>query len=76
MTEDVSPSFLHKQITSIREEVQQAARKMSELSNVDQNKLLQFFQSFGYDCGDVDILHHWSLLYSSNLAVEESGSLR
>jgi len=76
MTEDVSSSFLHKQITSIREEVQQAARKMRELANVDQNKLLQFFQSFGYDGGDVDILHHWSLLYCSNPAVDESGSLR
>ena len=52
MTEDVAPSLIHRQIMNIREEVQQAAKKIhefNELANIDHNKLLQFFQSFGYD---------------------------
>ncbi|KAI9565706.1 hypothetical protein GHT06_009498 [Daphnia sinensis] len=61
LAEDVTPSFIHKQITNIREQLLFAAKKMQELKNVDQHKVLQFFQSFGYDTGDLDILHHWSL---------------
>ncbi|XP_046446302.1 folliculin-like isoform X1 [Daphnia pulex] len=61
LAEDVSPSFIHKQITNIREQLLFAAKKMQELKNADQNKVLQFFQSFGYDTGDLDIFHHWSL---------------
>ena len=61
LAEDVSPSFIHKQITNIREQLLFAAKKMQELKNVDQQKVLQFFQSFGYDTGDLDIFHHWGL---------------
>lgn len=61
LAEDVTPSFIHKQITNIREQLLFAAKKMQELKSVDQHKVLQFFQSFGYDTGDLDILHHWSL---------------
>ena len=61
LAEDVSPPFIHKQITNIREQLLFAAKKMQELKNVDQHKVLQFFQSFGYDTGDLDIFHHWSL---------------
>ena len=80
MTEDVAPSFIHRQIMNIREEVQQAAKKiheLNELANIDHNKLLQFFQSFGYDSGDIEILNHWSSLFCSNtFPVDESGSFR
>lgn len=61
LAEDVSPSFIHKQITNIREQLLIAAQKMQDLKSMDQHKVLQFFQSIGYNCGDIDILSHWSL---------------
>lgn len=63
--EEVSPSFIHQQVIVVREQLGVAAKKFHELKGAtDQQRLLQFFQSFGYDCGDMDILQYWSSLNS------------
>ena len=61
LADEVSPAFIHQQITGVREQLKTAAKRLQELKSAEQHKVLQFFQSFGYDCGDMDILHHWSL---------------
>lgn len=63
--EEVSPSFVHQQVMVVREQLVVAAKKFRELKGAaDQQRMLQFFQSFGYDYGDMDILQYWSSLHS------------
>merc|ERR1712136_105271 len=59
-SEDVSLSFISKQLHNIHGQLMISASKLQLLEDVNRDKVLQFFQSFGYDIGDMDILQHWS----------------
>jgi len=57
---DISVSLISKQLRTTQTQLITAAAKIQLLKDVNQHRVLQFFQSFGYDIGDMDILQHWS----------------
>jgi len=59
-SEDVSLSFISKQLRNIHSQIIVSATKLQLLEDINRDKVLQFFQSYGYDIGDIDILQHWS----------------
>jgi len=59
-SEEVSLSFISKQLRNMHGQLLTSATKLQLLEDVNRDKVLQFFQSFGYDNGDMDILQHWS----------------
>jgi hypothetical protein len=61
-TENVAPSFILLQLSRIWKQLMLAAKMLKTInqSENDPHRVLQFFQSYGFDSGDMEILSHWS----------------